>query len=479
MKTFSINTLGCKVNQYESQQIRELLEQLGLHKIIPPEQPDLVVVNTCCVTHTASAKSRQQLGRARKQNPNATVIVSGCLPTVQIGELGVQAENVHLIANRTDLGPTLSQIAGRKAAPTISQRAQSCPNSTIRAKTGCKIKQEIITDRRSPIVDSLARIGSRKSKIENTSWLPTLTSFKGHTRAFLKVQDGCDGYCSYCIVPKARPFVRSKPADEALREAQTLVESGHREIVLTGIFLGAYGRQSVRRKNWPDQQNDGLVDLLDKMAEIPNMGRIRLSSLEPADVTPRLVETLCRHRNIMPHLHLPLQSGSDNILRRMCRQYRVGQFRDKVELLKSCLDRPAITTDIIVGFPGETDADFEQTVDLAKNTGFAKMHVFGFSPRKGTAAADMKDAVDSKVVRQRSEILHDLGIQLGLEYRRQFIGETAEILLESENERICGRSERYFMVALKNSDKRLKKNHFVKAKLIENHEDGMAGAPLC
>ena len=459
MKTFSINTLGCKVNQYESQQIRELLEQLGLHKVIPPEQPDLVVINTCCVTHTASAKSRQYLGRARKQSPNATVIVSGCLPTVQTDELGVPAENVHLIANRTDLGPTLSQIAGRKVAPTISQRAQSCPNNTIRTKNGSEIKH--------------------KSDVDNQSMLPPLTSFKGHTRAFLKVQDGCDGYCSYCIVPKARPFVRSKPTDEALREAQTLVESGHREIVLTGIFLGAYGQETVRRKNWPNRQNDGLVDLLDKMVKIPNIGRMRLSSLEPADVTPRLIETLCKHRNIMPHLHLPLQSGSDNILRKMCRQYRVGQFRDKVELLKSRLDRPAITTDIIVGFPGETDTDFEQTVELAKNTGFAKMHVFSFSPRKGTAAADMEGAVDSKVVRQRSKILHDLDIGLGLKYRRQFVGETAEILLESENGRICGRSERYFMVHFKNSDKKLQKNHFVKAKLIENREDGMAGAPLC
>ncbi|MHC4496405.1 MAG: tRNA (N(6)-L-threonylcarbamoyladenosine(37)-C(2))-methylthiotransferase MtaB [Planctomycetota bacterium] len=459
MKTFSINTLGCKVNQYESQQIRELLEQLGLHKVIPPEQPDLVVVNTCCVTHTASAKSRQHITRARKQNPNAPVIISGCLPTVQTDELGVPTENVHLIANRTDLGPILSRIAGRNTASSVLQKAQSCPNTTIKAKNGCKIKY--------------------KSDVNNQSKLPLLTSFKGHTRAFLKVQDGCDGYCSYCIVPKARPFVRSKPADEALREAQALVESGHREIVLTGIFLGAYGHQTVRRKNWPDQQNDHLADLLDKMAEMPNIGRIRLSSLEPADVTPRLIESLCKHRNIMPHLHLPLQSGSDTILRKMCRQYRVGQFRDKVELLKSCLDRPAITTDIIVGFPGETDADFEQTVDLAKKTGFAKMHVFSFSPRKGTAAADMEGVVDSKVVKQRSEILHDLNIQLGLEYRRQFVGETADILLESENGRICGRSERYFMVHLKNSDEKLKKNHFVKAKLIENHEDGMTGAALC
>ncbi|MHC4582096.1 MAG: radical SAM protein, partial [Planctomycetota bacterium] len=222
--------------------------------------------------------------------------------------------------------------------------------------------------------------------------LPALTSFRGQTRAFLKVQDGCDGYCTYCIVPKARPFVHSKPLARALAEAQALVDAGHREIVVTGVFLGAYGQDTVRRQNWPTESRragNNLSDLLDKMSVLPGMGRIRLSSLEPADVTQGLLDTLCKHPNIMPHLHLPLQSGSDEVLRRMCRQYRVAQFRETIDLLKSRLDRPAITTDIIVGFPGETDTDFERTVELARDVGFAKMHVFSFSPRKGTAAAEM------------------------------------------------------------------------------------------
>jgi len=305
--------------------------------------------------------------------------------------------------------------------------------------------------------------------------LPPLTSFEGQTRAFLKIQDGCDGYCTYCIVPKTRPFVRSKPAEEVLNEAQALVKSGHREIVVTGIFLGAYGRQSVRRKNWLDQQNNHLADLLDKMAEIPNLARIRLSSLEPADLTPRLLDTLCRHPNIMPHLHLSLQSGSDNILRKMCRQYRIEEFREKVDSAKSRLDRPAITTDIIVGFPGETDADFEQTVNMAKIVGFAKMHVFTFSPRRGTAAADMQDSIDNKVIKQRSKILRDLDIELGLKYRRQFIGETAEILIEKDNGQRSGRSERYFTVYLNKTEEKQKRNSIVGVKLIENRENGMAG----
>jgi len=455
MKTFSINSLGCKVNQYESQQIRELLENFGLHKVEPSKKPDLVVINSCCVTHTASAKSRQCIRKIRKQSPNAVIIVSGCLPTVQIGELSTMAEDVHLIRNRSDLADTLSCIIDNKAATLTSQRTQSCPDTTIKAKNSYKIKY--------------------KNELNNHMNLPPLTSFDGQTRAFLKIQDGCDGYCTYCIVPKTRPFVRSKPADEVLHEAQALVEYGHREIVVTGIFLGAYGRQSVRRKNWPNQQNNHLADLLDKMAEIPNLERIRLSSLEPADLTPRLLDTFCQHPNIMPHLHLSLQSGSDNILRKMCRQYRIEEFREKVESAKSRLDRPAITTDIIVGFPGETNADFEQTVNMAKIVGFAKMHVFSFSPRRGTAAADMQESIDNKVIKERSQILRELDIELGLKYRRQFIGETARILIENNNGQLSGRSERYFTVYLKKTEKKQKTNSIVGVKLIENREYGMVG----
>ncbi len=478
MKTFSINTLGCKVNQYESQQIRELLEKLGLRKAESPEQSDLVVINTCCVTHTASAKSRQHIRRVGKLNPDAAVVVSGCLPTVQVGELDLSDQSrragIHLIRNRTDLSATLTHITDRSAAPAVSQRrAQSCSANTIKAKIGHKSKKEMISDFRFPIVDP--QIENRKSKVENESALPALTSFQGQTRAFLKVQDGCDGYCTYCIVPKARPVLGSKPLDQTLAEAQTLVDAGHREIVVTGIFLGAYGRQTVRRKNWPVGQNDNLAELLDKMADLPNMGRIRLSSLEPADVTERLLDTLCEHRNIMPHLHLPLQSGSDAVLRRMCRQYRVAQFKETVELLKSRLDRPAITTDIIVGFPGETDADFERTVALARDVGFAKVHVFSFSPRKGTAAAQMESGIDRRTMKERSEILHAFSIELGLEYRSQFVGNTAQVLLETDSGRLSGRSERYFTVVLKDPDENLKKNQVVNVRLLENHQDLMVG----
>jgi threonylcarbamoyladenosine tRNA methylthiotransferase MtaB len=214
------------------------------------------------------------------------------------------------------------------------------------------------------------------------------------------------------------------------------------------------------------------------MVKIPDLERIRLSSLEPADLTQGLLDTLCKHPNIMPHLHLSLQSGSDKILRKMCRQYRSEEFIAKVEMAKSRLDRPAITTDIIVGFPGETDVDFEQTVNMAKIVGFAKMHVFSFSPRKGTAAAEMQDKVDNKVIKERSQILRDLDIELGLKYRQQFIGETARVLIENNNGQLSGRSERYFTVYLDKTAKKQKRNSIVRVGLVKNRQNGCLGQLL-
>ena len=453
MKTFAINTLGCKVNQYEGQQIRQLLEQLGLNQIETAERPDVHVINTCCVTHSASAKSRQYIRRAQKLSPDAVIVVSGCLATVQIGELSCSGKNIHLIRQRESAAAILGHIVNGKAGGAHRRNLQT-DHGTIKAKNRPKIKP--------------------KNELANPLELPQLTSFKGHTRAFLKVQDGCDGYCSYCIIPKARPNVHSKPAGAVLQEAKALVKAGHKEIVVTGVFLGAYGQESVRRKTWANQQNDKLADLLDKMAKIRGLARIRLSSLEPGDVTERLLDSFCRHRNIMPHLHLSLQSGSDAVLKRMRRQYSVAKFLRAVELAKSRLDGVAITADVIVGFPGESEGDFEATVGLAREVGFAKMHVFGFSARRGTAAAEMQGLVDNRVIKRRSQILRDLGAELGRGFREQFIGQECEILVE--NGGFKGRSERYFMVYVeKTGVNKLRQGELLRVRLVENREDGAIG----
>jgi len=260
--------------------------------------------------------------------------------------------------------------------------------------------------------------------------------------------------------PKTRPDITFKPIDKVIEEAQSLVNAGHKEIVLTGIFLGAYGQESVRRKNWPNETNDNLAILLEKVAQVPNLKRIRLSSLEPADVTDKLLDTMKNCHNIMPHLHLSLQSGSEKILKKMNRQYTIKEFLNSIENINLQLDRPAITTDIIVGFPGETIQDFAQSLAAAKLAGFSKIHIFPYSKRSSTAAAKMQDPVDKKVITQRILQLRDLEKQLAEKFKKQFVNEIAQVLIEDEVKN-KGRCERYYEISVK-SDKPLMKGEIVR-----------------
>jgi threonylcarbamoyladenosine tRNA methylthiotransferase MtaB len=358
--------------------------------------------------------------------------------------------------------------------------------------------------------------------------LPLLTSFKEQTRAFLKVQDGCDGVCSYCIIPKIRPEVQSKPIEDAVFEAKALVSAGHKEIVVTGVNLGAYGRQTVRKTEGerqrsgspaasqvsrhsgtgrtedggqraeqrtsnierPTLKKEALSVLLDRLAGVEGLRRIRVSSLEPGDISEGLLDVFCRHKNIMPHIHLSVQSGSDRILRRMRRQYGAEELREKIALIKSRLDRPAITCDLIVGFPGETEEDFQQTVELAKWAGFSKMHVFPFSARAGTPAAKMKDRIQPKVVKERAEVLRKLGDELAFKFREQFVGESCEVLFEgSKDGQAFGHCERYFMVYVgpllrgqggnfSGRARQIRMNEIVNIKITAVTEEETTGSPV-
>ncbi len=458
LRTFSIFTLGCKVNQYESQQIRELLERSGLVPVEVTSLPDLVVINTCCVTHTASAKSRQLLHSALRHHPSA-VVVCGCLPAAPYDELPLPENNVHVVKDRSDLPDVLRRLIDVfRTTPDAENLGPSSRTGPIRAQNDPKVK-------------------SKNDLCPPPEWLP-LDRFAGQTRAFLKVQDGCDGFCTYCIIPKTRPNVRSNPPDTVVSEAAALVAAGHKEIVVTGVHLGAYGQGTIRRRHWATPENEQLPLLLERLARVEGLARIRLSSLDPADVTDRLLDVMARHDNLMPHLHLSLQSGSDAVLRRMGRPYRAQDFRAKVELAKAFLDRPAITTDIIVGFPGETEADFRQTVELAEWAGFAKMHVFAFSVRRGTAAARMPERVASEVKKERSRMLRDLDRRLQSWFRRQFLGQSAQVLIESVNGQASGRAERYFTVRLAGGGGTTDKNNLVTATLIDDTDDAVLGTPI-
>jgi threonylcarbamoyladenosine tRNA methylthiotransferase MtaB len=453
MEKFSILTLGCKVNQYESQQIRELLERAGLNQVDVASSPDLVIINTCCVTRTASAKSQHLLHQAQRHDPEA-IVICGCLPTVQIDELTATAENLHVVRDQCDLASTLSLLINAHSTTPDSESPTQSGDPFIRAEEEPKVK--------------------RKNDLCPPSELPPLARFEGHTRAFLKIQDGCDAFCTYCIIPRTRPRVHSKAPDKVLSEAAALVASGHKEIVVTGIHIGAYGQPTVRRRHWAQPENPHLPEILHRLARVPGLDRIRLSSLDPADVTPALLDALAEHRNIMPHLHLSLQSGSDNILRRMARPYTAAAFTAKVKMIRSRLERPAITTDIIVGFPSETDTDFRKTFDLARELGFAKIHVFPFSPRAGTAATRMAHKVASEVVKERSLALRELDQRLQRQFRGQFLGQTAEVLIETTGDRPAGRTERYFMAYL-NETSKADNNDIISVKIVKNLQDGVLG----
>ncbi len=470
MRTFTIFTLGCKVNQYESQQIRQFLIQSGLTQVTAADRPDLVIINTCCVTHTASAKSRRSVHQAQRHRPKA-VVVCGCLPAAGTDELAIDAENLHVVHDRNQLASTLSLLVATypttpdqaRTDPTVSSGLRHFNDTIIRPKTAQKIK--------------------RKHDLDTEDALPAPAFFEGQTRAFLKVQDGCDAFCSYCIIPIARPKVQSKPLAEVVAEARSLVAAGHKEIVITGVHVGAYGLPSVRNRP-AAPPSATLPDLLAEVAQVEGLARIRLSSLDPADVTERLMEVFAANPNIMPHLHLSLQSGSNDILRRMARPYNADEFRAKIDLVRSRLDRPAITTDIIVGFSGETGADFAQTLALAKEVAFSKMHVFAFSARQGTAAARMQDKVPSEVKKERSRVLRDLDTDLQSQFRRQFQGETAQVLIETLKPTPSGRSERYFTVQLEDAlppstkSTRPDKNQILTVKLTQNAPTALLGQSL-
>lgn len=428
MKTYTVTTLGCKVNQYEGQQMRQLLADLGLSAVALDAGPDLVIVNTCCVTHTASAKSRQLIRKSRNHNPDSIILIAGCLPA--------GPSEFHL-----DFGPRVVAVSDKdRLVETIV---------SLVGKHSCESSQSSANSPKSQNLQCIETADERKQKTSNAenefSQLPLLKTFTEHSRAFLKVQDGCDGLCSYCIIPKIRPRVCNKNVKSAVEEAKALVSSGHCEIVLTGIFLGAFGHATVRRKFWNEKDLGAFVDLVDRMAQVEGLKRLRLSSLEPGDVTEELLELFKKHRNLMPHLHLPLQSGSERILKRMCRQYTLSQYVATIGKIRTYIDRPAITTDVIVGFPGETEEDFVQTLAFAEDMAFSKIHVFRFSSREGTAASKMQPVVKPEVISGRTQRLLNLDRRLQRQFRRQFVGEQVSVLVEAGNPP-AGRTERYFQV---------------------------------
>ena len=416
LQTYFVSALGCKVNQYEAQQIRETLDGLGLHPVADGFVPDVVVINTCAVTTRALRKSRH-LVRHWARHGRTQVIVVGCGAAADgIGFARIDGVTA-LITHEDDLPGRLSKILDRGSLSSRGNGPSTFQRNPSRAAGGC------LSDRHggtATIAANSAKVGATPSSDSSTTtkaptgtqvkWelLGTVRRFSDHQRAFLKVQDGCDARCTYCIIPSLRPRLVSKPIELAVREATDLVAAGHREIVLTGICLGAYGRSTAGRRRLEEGPSP-LAKLIEALGSVPGLVRLRLSSLEPGDVTDELLDVLARSSVCVPHLHLPLQSGADEILRRMNRPYRATEYLATVERVRQVLEQPAITTDIIVGFPGETNEQFEQTLKIVKQVGFARVHAFPFSPRAGTPTDRWRDSLPSHgVVRERMHRLESV-----------------------------------------------------------------------
>jgi threonylcarbamoyladenosine tRNA methylthiotransferase MtaB len=376
--TLKTLTLGCKVNQYETELVREGFSRAGFRDAADDEAADLCVVNTCTVTAEGDSKSRHAIRHLARHNPDARIIVMGCYATRAPEELA------------------------------------KLPNVI-----------EVVTDKRE-IPDLLGRFGVID--------IPTgISRFGNRHRAYVKVQDGCLLRCSYCIIPYVRPHVSSRPVNDILEEIQRLADNGYREIVLTGVHLGHYGVEG----NWnkPREQWLRLATLVRKIAALPGDFRIRLSSIEATEVTRELLSVMAEFPvRIAPHLHFWLQSGSVAVLRRMRRRWGSRMFIDRCRLTRESLDSPAITTDIIVGFPGETEADFDATCRVARECGFSKIHVFPFSARKGTPAAEMSDSIAPELKDDRCQRLAEVEQELRAAYYRSLIGRRLRVLVEGPSD---------------------------------------------
>ncbi len=419
MKNAVVLTLGCKTNQYEGDVLRRRLAAMGYRVAGDGAAPDLAIVNTCTVTVRADRKCRQLIRKIARRHPNVPIYVTGCY-----------------VPRKADDLAGLAGVAG------------------------------VAADK-----DDLLRMISRNEHVAPADSGTELSPQPGRrTRAFLKIQDGCDAFCSYCIVPYVRPRLHSEPIDRVLAEARRLVNAGYREIVLTGIHLGRYGADRTGGAT--------LTDVIRRAAQTPGLARLRLSSIEHPELPDELIELIAESPVICPHLHLPLQSGDDGVLAAMNRRYTAGDFLQTVSRIRDRIPDASVTTDVIAGFPGETDAAFQSTLCVCRDAGFSKMHVFPYSVRPGTAAAQLPGRLPARVITARKKELIRAGDELALEYKKRFVGRTVEVLVEeaepdADRYRLTGLTEHYMRVRFPSNISL--HNEFVSVKIERVTPEAMSG----
>ena len=420
MKSIALHNLGCKVNGYEMDVMQQILKENGYKIVSFDENADIYIINTCTVTNIADQKSRQMLHRAKKKNPDAVVVAVGCY--VQTGE------------DKIAMDSAIDLAVGNNRKKDIAVILEKYLEEREKDKT---LQKTAVID-----INQTKEYEEMTLPVEASAWT------RGHTRAYVKIQDGCNQFCSYCIIPYARGRVRSRMEEDILTEVSGIVKMGCQEIVLTGIHISSYGL---------DRGKAELLQLLEKLNEVEGLQRIRLGCLEPAIITEEFVQKISTLQKLCPHFHMSLQSGCDETLRRMNRHYTTREYLEKVEMLRKYFDRPAITTDVIVGFPGETEEEFLCTEAFLEKVHFYEMHIFKYSKRQGTRAAVMEQQVPDAVKTQRSNRLIQLEKRMSSEYRQSFMGENIEVLLEEQKEidgnfYQIGHTGQYIKAALKTQE---------------------------
>ena len=412
----ALDSLGCKLNQAENELLTRQFAEAGYKLVSPSDKADVYILNTCTVTHIADRKSRHWLRLAHRRNPDALLVATGCYAERAPQEL-TQIEGIDL-------------VLGNEQKPHLLQLLEESGHL------------------------------SRSACVQGDSTSSSHTGFR--TRALVKVQDGCNNLCSYCIVPLVRGKEKSLPVEQVVAEVRHRIANGYKEVVLTGVKIGSYGYNGVN-----------LMGLLEHILAETDVTRLRLSSLQPQEISPELI-TLWRDERLCRHFHLSLQSGSDSVLIRMGRRYSPSDYLQSVSLIRALVPEAAITTDIIVGFPGETSAEFEQSYRLCQGLGFARIHVFTYSPREGTQASQMSSQVEDRVKKQRSQKMLALARESAQNFRRQFLGKTMPVLWEKQTDGVwSGLTDNYIKVYTE-SDKDLT-NKLTEVRLVKAYKDGVRG----
>lgn len=434
-KTAAFLSLGCKVNSYETEAMRGMFEAAGYEIVDFKDQADVYVINTCTVTNIADRKSRQMLHQAKKRNPQAVIAAVGCY---------VQAAEEALLEDSA-----VDIVVGNNKKSDIVELVTRFQEN--------RNKEDLVVDINEEV------------EYEELNVISTMEK----TRAFIKIQDGCNRFCSYCIIPYVRGRVRSRSEEDILSEIRALVDKGYQEFVLTGIHISSYGTDLLSSQELENGRMP-LAELIVKIGEIAGIERIRLGSLEPRIITEKFVEMISSVKQFCPHFHLSLQSGSDSVLKRMNRKYSAKEYEERVNLLRKFFEHPAFTTDVIVGFPGESEEEFQETLEFVKGIGFSQIHVFKYSKRAGTVAAKMPNQIPEDIKHQRSNELITLVERMAKEYKDYFMGRIEKILIEEEinlggKTYQIGHNERYLKLAVE-CDEDLT-NRVIEAKVCNNLTD--------